>query len=67
MTYVSADTPPLYFIHGLEDTQKAPVQYLEAFVNALQEAGAKDATYKRYGSTGFYVGLLIAIILPRLA
>jgi acetyl esterase/lipase len=52
MTYVSADTPPLYFIHGTEDTQKAPVNYLEEFVDALRDVGAKDLTYKRYEDTG---------------
>jgi acetyl esterase/lipase len=52
MTYISADTPPLYFIHGAQDAQKAPVQYLEAFVKALQEIGAKDVTYKRYDDAG---------------
>ena len=52
MTYISADTPPLYFIHGLNDTQKAPIQFLEAFVDALAEAGAKDVTYKRYDDAG---------------
>ena len=52
ITYVSAKTPPLYFIHGKEDTQKAPIRYLEEFVNALQEAGAKDITYKRYDDAG---------------
>jgi acetyl esterase/lipase len=47
MTYVSGDVPPLYFIHGTEDT-KAPVRFLDDFVKALREAGAKDITYKRY-------------------
>ena len=47
MTYVSADVPPLYLIHGTED-QKAPVSYVDDFVKALREAGAKDITYKRY-------------------
>ena len=47
MTYVSEDVPPLYFIHGTEDT-KAPVRFLDDFVKALREAGAKDITYKRY-------------------
>ncbi|MHC4352425.1 MAG: alpha/beta hydrolase family protein, partial [Planctomycetota bacterium] len=47
MTYVSGDVPPLYFIHGTEDT-KAPVRYLDKFVKALRQAGAKDITYKRY-------------------
>ena len=47
MTYVSGDVPPLYFIHGTEDT-KAPVCFLDDFVKALREAGAKDITYKRY-------------------
>ena len=47
MTYVSGDVPPLYFIHGTEDT-KAPVRFLDAVVKALREAGAKDITYKRY-------------------
>ncbi|UCF16126.1 MAG: alpha/beta hydrolase, partial [Phycisphaerales bacterium] len=47
MSYISADVPPLYFIHGTED-QKAPVSYLDDFVKALREAGAKDITYKRY-------------------
>jgi acetyl esterase/lipase len=47
MTYVSADVPPLYFIHGTED-QKAPVSYVDDFVKALRETGAKDITYKRY-------------------
>ncbi len=47
MTYISADVPPLYFIHGTED-QKAPVSYVDDFVKALREAGAKDITYKRY-------------------
>lgn len=52
MTYVSADTPPLYFIHGAEDTQKAPVNYLEEFVDALRDVGVNDLTYKRYEDTG---------------
>lgn len=52
MTYVSAGTPPLYFIHGAMDAQKAPVQYLDEFVKALKEAGAKDVTYKRYKDAG---------------
>ena len=47
MTYVSANVPPLYFIHGTQD-QKAPVSHLDDFVKALREAGAKDITYKRY-------------------
>jgi acetyl esterase/lipase len=47
MTYISADVPPLYFIHGTEDT-KAPVRFLDEFVKKLREAGAKDITYKRY-------------------
>ncbi|MHC4508665.1 MAG: alpha/beta hydrolase fold domain-containing protein [Planctomycetota bacterium] len=47
MTYISGDVPPLYFIHGTEDT-KAPVQYVDEFVKGLREAGAKDITYKRY-------------------
>jgi acetyl esterase/lipase len=47
MTYVSGDVSPLYFIHGTEDT-KAPVRFLDDFVKALREAGAKDITYKRY-------------------
>jgi acetyl esterase/lipase len=47
MTYVSGDVPPLYFIHGTEDT-KAPVRYVDEFVEALCQAGAKDITYKRY-------------------
>ena len=47
MTDVSGDVPPLYFIHGTEDT-KAPVRFLDDFVKALREAGAKDITYKRY-------------------
>ena len=51
MTYISADVPPLYFIHGTEDT-KAPVRFLDDFVKALREAGAKDITYKRYAGTG---------------
>ena len=46
MTYVSGDVPPLYFIHGTEDT-KAPVRFLDDFVKALRDAGAKDITYKR--------------------
>lgn len=47
MTYVSADVPPIYLIHGTED-QKAPVRYVDEFVKALREAGANDITYKRY-------------------
>ena len=47
MTYISGDVPPLYFIHGTEDT-KAPVRYVDGFVKGLREAGAKDITYKRY-------------------
>jgi len=47
MTYISADVPPLYLIHGASD-QKAPVSYVDDFVKALREAGAKDITYKRY-------------------
>jgi acetyl esterase/lipase len=47
MTYVSADVPPLYFIHGTEDT-KAPVRYVDEFVKALRKARAEDITYKRY-------------------
>ncbi len=47
MSYISADVPPLYFIHGTEDT-KAPVRFLDDFVKGLREAGAKDITYKRY-------------------
>ena len=39
--------PPLYLIHGAAD-QKAPVSYVDEFVRALREAGAKDVTYKRY-------------------
>lgn len=38
---------PLYLIHGAAD-QKAPVSYVDEFVKALREAGAKDITYKRY-------------------
>jgi acetyl esterase/lipase len=48
MSYVSANTPPLYFIHGTADTQKAPIIFLDEFVNALRNAGAKDITYQRY-------------------
>ena len=47
MTYISADVPPLYLIHGASD-QKAPVSYVDDFVKALRKAGAKDITYKRY-------------------
>ena len=47
MTYIRKDVPPLYFIHGTED-QKAPVAYLDDFVEGLREAGAKDITFKRY-------------------
>ena len=47
MTYISADVPPLYLIHGTLD-EKAPVSYVDDFVKALREAGAKDITYKRY-------------------
>ncbi|MHC4994675.1 MAG: alpha/beta hydrolase fold domain-containing protein [Planctomycetota bacterium] len=47
MAYVRADAPPLSFIHGTAD-DKAPVRYLDAFVKAMREAGAKDITYKRY-------------------
>ncbi len=47
MTYISADVPPLYLIHGVSD-QKAPVSYVDNFVKALREAGTKDITYKRY-------------------
>ena len=47
MSYVSADVPPLYFIHATEDN-KAPINYLDDFVKALKDAGAKDVTYKRY-------------------
>jgi len=47
MSYVSAHVPPLYFIHGTAD-EKAPVRYVDEFVKALREAGAKDITYKRY-------------------
>jgi acetyl esterase/lipase len=46
MTYISGDVPPLYFIHGTEDT-KAPVRYVDDFVKALRQAGAKDITYAR--------------------
>ncbi len=47
MTYVNADVPPLYFIHGAAD-EKAPVIYVDAFVKALRAAGAQDITYRRY-------------------
>jgi acetyl esterase/lipase len=47
MTYVSGDMPPLFLIHGTAD-DKAPVSYVDDFVKALREAGAKDTTYRRY-------------------
>ncbi len=47
MSYISGEVPPLYFIHGTAD-DKAPVAYLDEFVKALRNAGAKDVTYKRY-------------------
>ncbi|MDA0348698.1 MAG: hypothetical protein O3C43_16480 [Verrucomicrobia bacterium] len=48
MSYVSAEVPPLSFIHGTADTIKAPVDHLDEFVQALREAGTKELTYKRY-------------------
>lgn len=47
MSYISGDVPPLYFVHGTTD-DKAPVSYVDDFVKALRESGAKDVTYKRY-------------------
>jgi len=47
MTYISADVPPIYLIHGTLD-EKAPVSYVDDFVKALRQTGVKDITYKRY-------------------
>ena len=33
MSYISAEAPPLYFIHGTTDT-KAPVKYVDEYVDA---------------------------------
>ncbi len=44
--------PPLYFIHGLEDTPLALKHYLDLFANSLKEARVKDVTYKRFGDAG---------------
>ncbi len=52
MTYVRADAPPLYFIHGAQDLRKAPIQYMDAFVEAMRELGVKDMTYKRHEDAG---------------
>jgi acetyl esterase/lipase len=52
MTYVRADAPPLYFIHGAQDTRKAPITYMDAFAEAMREAGAKDFTYQRHDDAG---------------
>ncbi len=52
MTYLRADAPPLYFIHGAQDLRKAPIQYMDAFVEALRDIGVKDMTYKRYEDAG---------------
>ena len=48
MSYASADTPPLFFIHGSADTRMAPVSQMDEYVKALREMGAKDITYVRY-------------------
>jgi hypothetical protein len=47
LTYISADVPPIYLVHGAAD-DKAPVSHVDDFVRALRAAGAKDITYKRY-------------------
>ena len=47
MSYLTLDAPPLYFVHGTEDT-KAPIPYVDNFVEAMRKAGVKDITYQRY-------------------
>ena len=48
MSYASADTPPLFFIHGSADTRMAPGAQMDEYVKAVREMGAKDITYVRY-------------------
>lgn len=47
ITYVSKDAPPMLLIHDEAD-RTVPVRNADDFVKALQDAGAKDVTYKRY-------------------
>ncbi|MGD2174818.1 MAG: alpha/beta hydrolase, partial [Candidatus Brocadiaceae bacterium] len=47
ITYVSADAPPMLLFHDTADKTVFVAQG-DALVKALQEAGAKDITYKRY-------------------
>ena len=47
MSYVTADAPPLLLFHE-ESDRTVPVSNSDDFVKALEKAGAKDVTYKRY-------------------
>ncbi|MCK5175762.1 MAG: alpha/beta hydrolase fold domain-containing protein, partial [Planctomycetes bacterium] len=46
-SYVSADVPPMLFVHDDSDST-VPVWHSDEFVEALNAAGAKDVTYMRY-------------------
>lgn len=47
MSYVRADAPPLLLFHDKSD-RTVPIGNSDDLAKALQEAGAKDVSYKRY-------------------
>lgn len=47
MSYIAADVPPMLLVHE-ESDPVVPVNQSDDFVKALQAAGAKDISYKRF-------------------